>query len=67
MMMGNNEELSGGEEELEMTPQQAKTNDQQNGQPTSSNGSGNSRRMNYACTECRKAHKACTGERFVIC
>ncbi|EFC36774.1 predicted protein [Naegleria gruberi] len=63
MMMGNNEELSGGEEELEMTPQQAKTNDQQNGQPTSSNGSGNSRRMNYACTECRKAHKACTGER----
>jgi len=43
--------------------QQEEVSDEEQDNSTSTGGQGNNRRVNYACTECRKAHKACTGER----
>ncbi|KAG2391954.1 hypothetical protein C9374_013439 [Naegleria lovaniensis] len=51
------------------TTQEASLSDDEEGSTSQTNGSssnaanGSSRRVNYACTECRKAHKACSGER----
>ncbi|KAF0980390.1 hypothetical protein FDP41_013604 [Naegleria fowleri] len=53
--------LSDDEEGTEGVSSQNHHSSNNNNNNNSNNGSA--RRVNYACTECRKAHKACSGER----